>query len=176
MSQLSSVVQITQFSSGHSGMKGLFMDIKMWEEVFDARWWQRSRRVKNETFKLTERDKYVWNEHFTACLNNIYSMCCTCKWESGAQIWYKGLLENMTLNIQLYFFFHSAVLFKYLVLLLINVKEEKTPVVTQTTKLCNIWMLDAWAESECVLVWLLNCRLVNSSSSCLYALLAVTWT
>lgn len=24
-------------------------------------------------FKLTEREKYVWNEHFTACLNNIYS-------------------------------------------------------------------------------------------------------
>lgn len=32
--------------------------------------------------------------------------------------------------------------------------------MTQTAKLCNIWMWDVWAESECVL-WLLSCRLVN---------------
>lgn len=72
-------------------------------------------------------------------------------------------------------FFSSTVLFECFVLTLINVKKkEKTPVVTQTTKLCNIRMQDVWAESECVLVWLLIFRLVNSSSTCLYALLAVT--
>lgn len=75
------------------------------------------------------------------------------------------------------FFFSSTVLFECFVLTLINVKKkkkEKTPVVTQTTTLCNIRMQDVWAESECVLVWLLIFRLVNSSSTCLYALLAVT--
>lgn len=46
----------------------------------------------------------------------------------------------MKYSVLFLFLFHSAVLFEYLVWLLINVKKkkEKTPVVTQTTKLCNI--------------------------------------
>lgn len=56
-------------------------------------------------------------------VHTMYCMCCTCKRESGAQIWYKGLLENITWNIQ--FCFPSTVLFEYLVLLLINVKRTK---------------------------------------------------
>lgn len=124
--QLSSV-QISQFSAGHSAgcMEGLFRNAKTWgkvKPVWRAHWWQ-CKRIRLQ--KPAERGEDVWNEHFTACSYNMYCMCCTCKRESGAQIWYKGLLENITWNIQFVCFFPSTVLFEYLVLLLINVKRTK---------------------------------------------------
>lgn len=141
--QLSSV-QISQFSTGHSTgrMKGLFMNTKMWGKVTPvscAHWWQ-CMRIWIRLQKLAERGEDVWNEHFTACSYNMYCMCCTCKRESGAQIWYKGLLENITWNIQFVFFsFYSTV---WIFSLTFNYckKNKKIPVVTQTTKLCNTWI------------------------------------
>lgn len=57
----------------------------------------------------------MWKEHFTACSYNTYCMCFTTRSRS------RGLLGNIH---TVCFIFHSAVLFEYIVLLLITVKRE----------------------------------------------------
>lgn len=61
-------------------------------------------------FRSWQREKMRCGMSISLPVHTMYCMCCTCKRESGAQIWYKGLLENITWNIQFVFFsFYSTV-------------------------------------------------------------------